>query len=161
MQGRCSVARNFCCVFGKVPVGAGLAFAHKYRKDGSVAFAIYGDGAANQGEPFVLADSMPQQPSRPTKELRHCILEEQCAATIAGVVAPIQSTFCDRKHNTQKVSIAPLQGRSSRPSTLQRCGTCPAFLWWRTTTTAWAPPRRAPPSRRSTTPAATTCQVRC
>ena len=30
-------------------MGAGLAFAHKYRKDGSVSFTIYGDGAANQG----------------------------------------------------------------------------------------------------------------
>jgi pyruvate dehydrogenase E1 component alpha subunit len=36
----------------QVPIGAGLAFAHKYRKDGSVSFTIYGDGAANQGQIF-------------------------------------------------------------------------------------------------------------
>jgi len=34
------------------PLGAGLAFAHKYREDGSVAFTLYGDGAANQGQLF-------------------------------------------------------------------------------------------------------------
>src|SRR6188768_1041204 len=32
------------------PLGAGLAFAHKYRKDGGIATAYYGDGAANQGQ---------------------------------------------------------------------------------------------------------------
>jgi len=34
------------------PLGAGLAFAHKYKEDGSVAFTLYGDGAANQGQLF-------------------------------------------------------------------------------------------------------------
>ncbi|KAG8459971.1 hypothetical protein KFE25_011020 [Diacronema lutheri] len=34
------------------PLGAGLAFAHLYRGDGGVAFALYGDGAANQGQLF-------------------------------------------------------------------------------------------------------------
>ncbi|XP_050741299.1 pyruvate dehydrogenase E1 component subunit alpha, mitochondrial-like [Drosophila biarmipes] len=36
----------------QVPVGAGLAFAGKYLKDGAVSLAIYGDGAANQGQIF-------------------------------------------------------------------------------------------------------------
>jgi len=39
-------------VGGQCPLGAGLAFAHKYRGDGGVAFSLYGDGAANQGQLF-------------------------------------------------------------------------------------------------------------
>ncbi|XP_063622845.1 probable pyruvate dehydrogenase E1 component subunit alpha, mitochondrial [Cydia splendana] len=34
------------------PLGAGVAFAHKYKGDGGVCFALYGDGAANQGQLF-------------------------------------------------------------------------------------------------------------
>ncbi len=34
------------------PIGAGLAFAHKYRNDGGVALAYFGDGAANQGQVY-------------------------------------------------------------------------------------------------------------
>lgn len=37
-------------VGAQVPLGGGLAFAHKYNKDGGVAIAKYGDGAANQGQ---------------------------------------------------------------------------------------------------------------
>jgi len=32
------------------PLGAGLAFAHRYRGDGGINCAYYGDGAANQGQ---------------------------------------------------------------------------------------------------------------
>ncbi|MDD9900278.1 MAG: pyruvate dehydrogenase (acetyl-transferring) E1 component subunit alpha [Alphaproteobacteria bacterium] len=32
------------------PLGAGLAFAHKYKGDGGITTAYYGDGAANQGQ---------------------------------------------------------------------------------------------------------------
>merc|ERR1719261_1275724 len=39
-------------VGAQAPIGAGLAFAHKYKGDGGVAFALYGDGAANQGQLF-------------------------------------------------------------------------------------------------------------
>lgn len=35
-----------------VPLGAGLAFAHKYQKDGGVAVCYFGDGAANQGQVY-------------------------------------------------------------------------------------------------------------
>jgi pyruvate dehydrogenase E1 component alpha subunit len=37
-------------VGAQVPLGAGLAFAHKYKNDGNICFAYYGDGAANQGQ---------------------------------------------------------------------------------------------------------------
>jgi pyruvate dehydrogenase E1 component alpha subunit len=33
-----------------VPIGAGLAFAHRYREDGGISLTYYGDGAANQGQ---------------------------------------------------------------------------------------------------------------
>jgi len=39
-------------VGAQVPVGAGLAFAHKYRNDGGLSVASFGDGAANQGQLF-------------------------------------------------------------------------------------------------------------
>lgn len=37
-------------VGAQVPLGAGIAFAHKYKGDGGVNFALYGDGAASQGQ---------------------------------------------------------------------------------------------------------------
>ncbi|MFA7588698.1 MAG: pyruvate dehydrogenase (acetyl-transferring) E1 component subunit alpha, partial [Novosphingobium sp.] len=39
-------------VGAQVPLGAGLAFAHKYRKDGGICVAYFGDGAANQGQVY-------------------------------------------------------------------------------------------------------------
>src|ERR1700741_1669744 len=39
-------------VGAQVALGTGLAFAHKYRKDGGVCFAYFGEGAANQGQVY-------------------------------------------------------------------------------------------------------------
>ena len=39
-------------VGAQVPLGAGLAFAHKYKGDGGVCLAYFGDGAANQGQVY-------------------------------------------------------------------------------------------------------------
>ncbi|MEE4350261.1 MAG: pyruvate dehydrogenase (acetyl-transferring) E1 component subunit alpha [Pacificimonas sp.] len=39
-------------VGAQVPLGAGLAFAHKYKEDGGVAVIYFGDGAANQGQVY-------------------------------------------------------------------------------------------------------------
>ena len=35
-----------------VPIGTGLAFAHKYRKNGAVSMTYFGDGAVNQGQVY-------------------------------------------------------------------------------------------------------------
>lgn len=39
-------------VGAQVPVGAGIALAQKYLKKKTVTFALYGDGASNQGQVF-------------------------------------------------------------------------------------------------------------
>lgn len=39
-------------VGAQVSLGAGLGFAHKYREDGGVCMAYFGDGAANQGQVY-------------------------------------------------------------------------------------------------------------
>jgi len=48
--------RNFLgghgIVGAAIPIGAGVAFAHKYRGDGGVAYAFMGDGASNQGQVY-------------------------------------------------------------------------------------------------------------
>jgi hypothetical protein len=55
-------------VGAQIPLGAGLAFAHKYKKDGGVAIAAMGDGAANQG-----------QVSRRIRTLHVCTHSQHCA----------------------------------------------------------------------------------
>lgn len=51
-----SVERHFYgghgIVGASVPIGAGLAFAHRYRNDGNINMCYYGDGAANQGQVY-------------------------------------------------------------------------------------------------------------
>lgn len=39
-------------VGAQIPLGAGIAFAHKYKGGDGVCIALYGDGAANQGQIF-------------------------------------------------------------------------------------------------------------
>lgn len=39
-------------VGAQVPLGAGLAFAHQYKETDNCTWALYGDGAANQGQVF-------------------------------------------------------------------------------------------------------------
>ncbi len=39
-------------VAAQVPLGAGLAFAHKYKGDGGLAVTYFGDGASNQGQVY-------------------------------------------------------------------------------------------------------------
>jgi pyruvate dehydrogenase E1 component alpha subunit len=39
-------------VAAQVPIGAGMAFAHKYKKDKGVCLTYFGDGAVNQGQVY-------------------------------------------------------------------------------------------------------------
>ena len=39
-------------VGAQCPIGAGIAFSHKYKEDGNVCVTLYGDGSANQGQLF-------------------------------------------------------------------------------------------------------------
>ena len=39
-------------VGGQIPLGTGLAFAHRYREDGGICVAYMGDGAVNQGQVY-------------------------------------------------------------------------------------------------------------
>jgi len=39
-------------VGAQVPIGTGLAFAHKYKENGSVSLTYFGDGSANQGQVY-------------------------------------------------------------------------------------------------------------
>ncbi len=39
-------------VGAQVPIGTGLAFAHRYREDGGICVAYMGDGAVNQGQVY-------------------------------------------------------------------------------------------------------------
>ncbi|XP_064608386.1 pyruvate dehydrogenase E1 component subunit alpha, mitochondrial-like [Liolophura sinensis] len=39
-------------VGAQVPLGAGIAFAHKYKGEENICISLYGDGAANQGQLF-------------------------------------------------------------------------------------------------------------
>jgi len=39
-------------VGAQVPIGAGVSFAQKYMGDKHATFALYGDGASNQGQVF-------------------------------------------------------------------------------------------------------------
>ena len=77
-------------VGAQVPLGAGLAFAQKYHGKKNATFAMYGDGASNQGQVFesynmVCAFKAPAIAMRPNTlagkalepSLRVCLREQQ------------------------------------------------------------------------------------
>ena len=39
-------------VGAQVPIGTGLAFAHKYKEDGGICYTYFGDGSINQGQVY-------------------------------------------------------------------------------------------------------------
>lgn len=56
----------------QIPLGAGIAFAHRFRKDPHVCVAMYGDGAANQvGMHFALRSIQANQLSDAARSVSH------------------------------------------------------------------------------------------
>jgi pyruvate dehydrogenase E1 component alpha subunit len=58
-------------VGAQVPVGAGLAFAQKYLGKPNATFALYGDGASNQGQVFEAFNMVRISPPSPLFPLSH------------------------------------------------------------------------------------------
>lgn len=52
-------------VGAQVPIGAGLAFAQKYLGHKTATFALYGDGASNQGQVFEAFNMVSKLPRNP------------------------------------------------------------------------------------------------
>jgi len=57
-------------VGAQVPLGVGVAFASKYRGEDNVCFALYGDGAANQGQIFEVRHLLISSPT----DFNFCLL---------------------------------------------------------------------------------------
>jgi hypothetical protein len=125
-----------------VPVGAGVALAQKYNKQKSCTFAMYGDGAANQGQVFeaynmVRASVMysvgcgARLPWRVWVDLASG--RRSRSSVLPGPNPTIRLELASRSQHTSyphKVYML-----TPRPS----CGTSPASLSVKTTSTAWAP----------------------
>jgi hypothetical protein len=84
----------------QVPVGAGLGLAKKYRGDGHVAFALYGDGAANQGQVYEVGlhphvwslSKLPELLSLCHLLWTYCDLSKQLSGTASAVRALLKCT---------------------------------------------------------------------
>jgi TPP-dependent pyruvate/acetoin dehydrogenase alpha subunit len=60
-------------VGAQVPVGAGAAFAQKYKGEPNCTFAMYGDGASNQGQVFEAFNMVRLFPSSLSLPLSSCL----------------------------------------------------------------------------------------
>lgn len=84
----------------QIPLGAGLALAHKIRNDGHVAFVLYGDGAANQGQaaevgaPWLPLLFLFLQHITPLQLCDRLALYHADAILLNSVVPLAASTFC-------------------------------------------------------------------
>lgn len=79
-------------VGAQVPVGAGLAFAQKYLGNKAATFALYGDGASNQGQVFeafnMVCALLPDLVSQ-TEDV--CALRQNCGTSLVSLCAKTTS----------------------------------------------------------------------
>lgn len=106
-------------VGAQVPLGVGLAFAQKYNKDESVSFALYGDGAANQGQLFEALNmaALWDLPAILVCENNHCEILRVLICAIAFALVDGQS--CNRMYFADGMGTAEWRAAKS-PSYYKR-----------------------------------------
>lgn len=121
-------------VGAQVPLGAGIAFAQQYlgQDNEHATFAMYGDGASNQGQVFEAYNM--------AKRAWWSVIGGGCRVVLTLVLPPAY--------------IPPL---FLAPKT--QCGTSPAFSCARTTCTGWEPPLLGPVPTLSTSSAEISSRV--
>lgn len=84
-------------VGAQVPLGAGLAFAQKYNNMPNVTLALYGDGAANQGQIFEAMNiaALWDIPIIFTCENNHCTLLTSLNPLLCILIESLQVSASD------------------------------------------------------------------
>jgi len=113
-------------VGSQAPLGAGIAFAHKFAGDGCCSFALYGDGAANQGQLFEALNmaALLQLPLVYVCENnQYGALPEKSSIAHLELPAKLLGTFC---HASLQAWAPPRSAPRPTTTTTREAGTCPA-----------------------------------
>jgi deoxyxylulose-5-phosphate synthase len=78
-------------VGAQVPVGLGIAFAQQYMNRKAATFALYGDGASNQGQVFEAFNMVSSSFVAYMAEIR-CRIRRNCGMSLASLFARTTST---------------------------------------------------------------------